>query len=314
MVLNHTSLGGPDVHTAVKWLEDTTVGMSVLVRDGIAQSILRMNRPVDETRCLADCSLFDVYQALRKRGARDEYQFLMQLSNKVPLLSDIGQDIENRFLSCEATKLSQEDGAPLVLCAITDGIAVGFPTEPVWNHDQLTIRFNEMQTDGHIVEASEIIAIDNLTRLAHARSISERHRAFLRQCTNSAKLWSVRKAAFPNLVFGQEVERRFTKLGGADLRMLVDKLAMLDTLTAAWRDDGEAAPQRWDIAGVRGESETVRKSKKKLLRERRFMSHEGTRKEFLWHADFRGSERIHFRFDPSTYEVEIGYIGPHLPL
>jgi hypothetical protein len=43
-------------------------------------------------------------------------------------------------------------------------------------------------------------------------------------------------------------------------------------------------------------------------------SSQGTQKLFEWHARFGSSGRIHLRFDPSSYEVEIGYIGPHLPL
>ena len=34
-----------------------------------------------------------------------------------------------------AKELPPEDGEPLVLCAITDWIAVGFPSDPVWDSD-----------------------------------------------------------------------------------------------------------------------------------------------------------------------------------
>ena len=52
----------------------------------------------------------------------------------------------------------------------------------------------------------------------------------------------------------------------------------------------------------------------RLREERRFRSHRGTRELFEWHARFGSSGRIHLRMDPSSREVEIGYIGPHLPL
>ena len=54
---------------------------------------------------------------------------------------------KNRFLGCEVETLSQEEGAPLLLCAITDGIAVGFPSGD-WNRHWLTVRFTEMPDDG----------------------------------------------------------------------------------------------------------------------------------------------------------------------
>lgn len=35
---------------------------------------------------------------------------------------------------------------------------------------------------------------------------------------------------------------------------------------------------------------------------------------FEWHARFGSGGRIHLRFDASIREVEIGYVGRHLPL
>ena len=51
------------------------------------------------------------------------------------------------------------------------------------------------------------------------------------------------------------------------------------------------------------------------LREaRRFRSSRGTRELFEWHARFGGNGRIHLRIDSTTREIEVGYIGHHLPL
>ena len=312
MVLNHASLLAPNQHTAVERLKDVTAGMLELVRDGIVRKTLRMSHPLHETHCMPDWSLWDALLELRR--GQGEFAFFASLASKLPLLSDIDQDIKGRFLGCEAKALPPEDGAPLVLCAITDGIAVGFPSDG-WDRDQLTIRFNEMLPDGNIVEASE--AIDNLTRSAHARSICERHRAALRQCKNGVELWKAREAAFPNLVFGPDVEHHIAKLGGTDLRMLVEKLTMLDALTATWRANRGPAPPGWDEAGVRNESETVRRMNPELREARRFRSRCGPPELFFWHIDFRGDKRIHFRFDdshvPHKRKVEIGYIGKKLP-
>ena len=46
---------------------------------------------------------------------------------------------------------------------------------------------------------------------------------------------------------------------------------------------------------------------------RRFRSGGGTRVLFEWHARFGSAARIHLRFDARTREIEIGYIGVHLP-
>ena len=188
------------------------------------------------------------------------------------------------------------------LCAITDGIAVGFPSNG-WDRDQLTVRFNELSDDDIILEASE--TIDNLTRIAHARSICERHRDVLRQCKNFAELWENRTIAFPHLVFGPDVE-----VNAADLQTVINKLTSLDDTAAKWRDIGGAVPP-W-MSKVTPESGSVMNNEK-LREARRFRSHHGTRELFEWHARFGSGGRIHLRFDPRTFEVEIGYIGKKLP-
>ena len=148
MVLNHASLCASDQQTAVDLLHSMAAGMAVLVRDRVATGNLRMRYSIYETLCLNGCSLFDAYQGLRQRGARDEYHFLVRLSTKCPLLSEVKQDIMDRFLVCQEKTLSKEDGAPLLLCAITDGVAVGFPSESTWDRDRLTVTFEELLSDG----------------------------------------------------------------------------------------------------------------------------------------------------------------------
>ncbi len=309
MVLNHASLGSPDQHSAVDWLKDVAAGMAWFVRDGLVHRYLRSSRPLQEIFCLSNCSLWDAILELRVGGARDEHLLLVRLSTKVPLLSDVGQDVADRFRACEAKTLPPKDGEPLVLCAITDGIAVGFPSDPVWDRDNVTVSFNELLPDGNIGEASE--TIDNLTRSVHALPICERYRANLRQFTNSAALWESREEAFPNLVFGPDVEHNLTTLNSSALQIVIKRLASLDESAREWPDKGDAMPS-WKCK-VTPESQSVRNNPQ-LLRFRQFKSHQGTQKLFEWHARFGSSGRIHLRFDPSSYEVEIGYIGPHLPL
>ena len=321
MVLNHASLRVFDPHTAVAWLKGMAAGMLVLVNDGVAQETLVMSQSIYETNYLTNRSswndLDEVLQGLRRSGARDERDFIMDLLfNKGRSLSDIG-----RLRDCKATTLPPEDGKPLVLCAITDGIAVGFPSDG-WERDQLTISFNEtlIDDDGNIVEKSKTKTIDNLTLRTHARTICRRHhqrqRDARRRCRKGTELWEVREIAFPNLVFGPDVEGHIAKLGGTDLRMLVEKLAMLNVLTAQWRNNRAPAPSGWKVAGVRDESATVKRDPT-LREERRFRPRRGPRQLFFLHTDFRVGKRIHFRYDDSHFphkrEVEIGYIGEKLP-
>ena len=301
--MHHASVRAPDRGTAVRWLQDVSTGMAELVRNKVAQSSLRMPRPLQEVDCLPGYSLFDAYQDVRRDGERETYLFLMGLSAKVPLLSEVRVDVKDRFLACEAQHLPPEDGEPLVFCAITDGIAVGFPSEPAWDGDRLSVSFNELLPDGRLEACSE--TIDNLTRSVHARPICACHRVSVLQGQSPAGRWERRDDVFPHLTFGPDVKPPPEFLG-----VVVKRLAELDESAAEWHTVGGAAP-RWK-SKVTPESDRLMKDKK-LREARRFRSRRGTHELFEWHARVGSGMRIHLRFDADTKEVEIGYVGPHLP-
>ena len=309
MVLNHASVLAPesDRESVVNWLLDLAGGMAVLVRDRVVQNSLRMAHGFHDTPCLPGYSLFEASADVRVRGFRDEYAFLMRLATKIPLLSDVGEEIRDRFRTCEERTLAPPDGEPLVFCAIADRIAVGFPTAPEWDCDQVTVQFDELLQEETIEPRSE--EIDQLTRATHAEPICARHRYRLRAGTDPESLWENRDAAFPNLTFGPGVEdnlRSFAHL----FSTIVGRLDDLDASARGWVTHGGPAPP-WRTK-VTPESDSV--MNRRVLRDaRRFPSHHGMHKLFEWHARFGGSGRIHLRFDPDSREVEIGYIGPHLP-
>lgn len=310
MVLNHASLSVPNRHAAVDWLEGMTTGMSMLIGDGVVQNHLRMRLSLYEIKCVSGWSLFDACLALQQKGSREESVFFMSLSSKVPLVSDLDQNIEDRFRACQAKTFSSEDGAPLVLCAITDGVAVGFPSDPIWDREKLTVKFDEMVSDGSVLEASE--SIDNVTRAEHARPICERHRIHLRhQISSFTELWEKKGEAFPNLVFGPDVKRSLSALDDAFVQTIVNKLKSLDDTAAVWSDTKSGLPP-WG-SKVTAERNSVMNNAE-LREARRFLSQHGTRELFEWHARFGRSGRIHLRCSSRTYEIEIGYIGQHLPL
>ena len=216
MILNHTSVQCPDRQTAIGWLKDVSTGMAHLVSNKVVQSSLRMKHPEQEITCLPDYSLFDAYQDLRKNGARDEYGFLMRLSTKCPLLREVELDIKDRFQACEAKQLPSEDGEPLVFCAITDCIAVGFPSESVWDSDRLAVSFDELLPDASIEERCE--SIDNLTRFVHARLIYERHRETFLQFESPLALWEHRECHDTTGVFSaHRQETRRTRQGSCGM-------------------------------------------------------------------------------------------------
>lgn len=311
LVLNHASLKSAGEHESLAWLEDLAKGVTALVGAGVARKALRMRRWPQAMDWLDGRSLHDAYLLLLKRGgrARESAAYLLGLSAKAPLLSGVASEVRDRFLRCEEKTLPGVDGEPLVLCALTDAIAVGFPSEPVWDRDRLCIVFLELLRDGTFEDVQE--DIDNLTRSAHASPILDRHRDRLRrQCLDAADLWTRRQQIFPHLTFGPDVESHLAKLNPGLLSTLVKRLADLDDSAAAWPDAGGAEPP-W-TCHVSDESESV-KTNPKFRDARRFSSVTGEPVLFYWHARFGKAERIHLRFDAPKDGIEIGYVGSHLP-
>ena len=312
MVLNHASVVADDRRIAVVWLKDIVVGMSQLVNSGVVATVLRMKQSEYETSCVGNWTLNDAYQELRRQDERDAYLFLRRLGSKVPLIEDVGADVKDRFLRCGERSLSSPDGDPLVLCAITDWIAVGFPSDSAWDSDQITVSFEELLPDGDFQEACE--TIDNLTRQKHAPQICDRHRQRVLQgfqdFRDGAAMWESREEAFPNLMFGPDVEGQITDLNTGHLGTVVNRLVSLDSSALAWQETGGASPP-WESL-VTNESTTVRNDRR-LSEQRRFRSQDGTSHLFMWHARFGSGGRIHLRFDAESRTVEIGYIGSHLP-
>ena len=309
MVLNHVSLSTVEWHDALKFLPDLADGMASLVRGGAAQSTLRMSRSLHENYWPGQRSLFDAFRQIRREGARDQSLFLMKLSEKAPLLSDLGPHVTDRFPMCGARTLPPDEGAPLVLCVITDAIAVSFPSEPAWDRDRLAVEFEELLPDGKMEKACE--DIDNLARSAHASLIVDRNVGRLRRrCADATDLWGRRRQMFPHLAFGQDVGDHLVRVNAGWLSTLVNRLGDLDDAAAAWADAGGDAPP-WTCK-VTPESTSVMNNER-LREARRFKSVNGEPMLFAWHARFGRGARIHLRFDARTRQIEIGYIGVHLP-
>ncbi len=310
LVLNHASLRACGFPEAAALLPDLVVGMAELVRNRAAQSVLRMVRSVSEIRLQGGESLWDAFLEMKRQGARDQYVFLMRLGQKAPLLNGLAPAVTARFRSCEAKRLPPEDGESLLLCALTDSIAVSLPSEPDWDHDRLGVQFHELLSDASIGDAEE--EIDNLARSGHASCIVERWRGQCRRsCASPAELWGRRGELFPHLLFGPDVEDQLAELNAGWLQTVLNRLGALDEAAEAWALSDGAAP-RWRCK-VTPESDRVM-GNPKLREARSFRSVGGERLPFGWHARFGSGGRIHLRFDAGTREIEIGYLGRHLPL
>ena len=310
MVLNHASLCVADrQRDEIRgWLMGLAHGMAELVTQGVVQTALRMERSPYEINCLDDYSLWDAYVDLQLNGQRDEFLFFVRLALKLPLLQDVTAQVQERFLGCEGLNPPHEEGKPLLLCAIADWISISFPSQPDWNHSRLAVHFLELGPDARLEETTE--EIDNVASPHHAAEITEQHQHRLLAGSDPTTLWENRQTVFPNLGFGPGVEENLRNAAGL-FSVIVGKLVLISQSADEWSIAGGPAPD-WKTKVTR-EGTSVRNNPT-LLAARRFPSQDGGYRIFEWHARYGNNGRIHLFFDSATQIIEIGYIGPHLPL
>ena len=227
MVLNHASAAFPSRQDALDWLKDMAAGMSALVRERVTDSALRMSVNLYEIPCADGWSLHDAMYELNHKGAKEEYLFLARLSQKYPLIAEIGDDVKGRFLRCETRELSPEDGKPLIMCVIANAVSVSFPSDSVWDKDEITVRFDELLPDATIDEASE--TINNIARATHAQPIIARHKKAAILSADMETLWNMREEIFANLAFHPNVKSRLKDLSPAQLRGVAKAFYKMDT-------------------------------------------------------------------------------------
>ena len=116
------------------------------------------------------------------------------------------------------------------------------------------------------------------------------------------------KRCFQHLLFGLDVDDKVKKSG--QLTAILPRLQRLNNSAAFWKKVGGPIPP-WSSDVTPESGSTV--GDPKLSSTRMFRSHDGTLRLFEWHAKF-GRMRIHLFFDADSRTIEIGYIGPHLPL
>ena len=209
MVLNHASVVRVDEHQTSVWLKDMALGMKLLIETGVT-SLQQGFRMSNEGCAVYYSMLYGDSSARRNPATREEIEFLTTLGSRVPLLGDADNELIDRISSCQETTLPPEDGKPLLFCVFTDGIAVGFPSNTVWDRDEVSVRYEEILPDENFEEAVE--AVDNLTRSIHAPLIHERHMATLRQLTNPDAFWNAREEAFTRLKFLPRVKGQLNDL------------------------------------------------------------------------------------------------------
>ncbi len=198
----------------------------------------------------------------------------------------------------------------MLTCVVNDSVAISLPSDRKWQRDEIKVTFEELLPDEAVELRTELI--DNLANVNHARAIIQRHQCRLwSECGSFAELWHGWRRMFPNLLLGPDVQHQSSKLNRGWIQTICNRLADLDQTAKEWKSVPRAAIQ-WQCK-VTMESESTM-ANPRLNKERRFESGRGGHHLFLHHARFGNGGRIHLRIDHRRREIEVGYIGLHLPI
>jgi hypothetical protein len=310
MIFNEASLAPNDwgAAAATAAIVDIAQAMTLIVTEAVVARSLRLSREISEIIIYESYSLYDLLvKSVGTSSTREEARFWLSLVTKYPLHSELPEAVKDRFLGCApaATAIGSHEG--LMLCAIQSGIAISLPTDVAWKSDQLSVHFGEMLPDGSVVNVAE--SIDNIAGMAQAETVVARHHTVRFHQATATNFWENRNKLFPALSFGVGVEKNIAEIGENQFSTIMGCLQDLNMSAETWSKD---SPLEWRRK-VTPESASLMDNPK--LRETRyFKNRHGQSQLYEWHARFGSSGRIHLYADPTDFSVEIGYIGPHLPL
>ncbi|MFV1918147.1 hypothetical protein VPH46_01830 [Sphingomonas sp. MJ1 (PH-R8)] len=302
LVLNDACLGGAlSIGDAATLAEDIERGLADLIAAGHAVSTMRLTSSTGEVLISPGVTLADVLMHLLRHttGGR----LLTRLATKYPVEDDVADDELAALV--EWSIPAHPQSLSLLLCARSGRIAVTISDDLNWTIDPLTL---VVATDPAKPAATTNVEIDNVFSAASAAALSARLIAAFVATATPAELWRDRLQLFPNVDFAPRVERDLADLGALQYGSAVSRLRELDKASGNWEAE-HASPTY--LSKVTGESGATMD---KYGAYRIFRSATGSDETFELHARLAGGFRLHLREIMASRRIEIGYIGPHLPI
>lgn len=236
---------------------------------------------------------------------RDLRIFFLKISAKVNFEQDVSDAVKEQFYLSDF-HFEQRQAGGLGLAWLLHTTAVSLPFEEYWQKTHIRVCHTWFDAE---TERAEDVEVLNLADMAHVQVISdemtERAQGTLRE--QPVALAERKADCFPHLTFGMDVDAQIAELSVEVLRMTIAKLIVLDAAVRNWRRERIEEPV---LPKVNTESEATMQ---RYGNEREFRSASGEKKVFNLHAMMGGGYRVHFRIDKELKNLEIGYIGEHLP-
>lgn len=236
----------------------------------------------------------------------DLKNFFWSISTKMNFDHAVSNAVKSRF-SLSDFHFEQRQAGGLGLAYLLDTTAVSLPSEEYWLQTHIRVRHTWLENAE--TEREEDVETLNLSEMTHVPVVFDELTGKAQGVLKDKPVnFAERKAdCFPHLTFGLDVDAQIAELSVEILRVAIAKLSVLDGAVRNWRREKTEEPV---LPQVNTESEATMQ---RYGNEREFRSASGEKKVFNLHAMMGSGYRIHLQIDKEHKNLEIGYIGEHLP-
>ncbi|NET15044.1 MAG: hypothetical protein F6K08_20545 [Okeania sp. SIO1H6] len=307
MVLNELSLQTPvaDISAARKLMSGLIQTLIQAKKLGV--KILRTDRDLNYIELTPN---YPIASWRNDREVdREERRFFRSLITKVPLWSDVAEEIKSKFDLSEVWHQGKlAEGLRLAL--ISDSLAVSLLSEPKWYTNFLELQVTELDENEQLTDYSEKIV--HASRSSHVKQNTEwiksriKNKLFDRQ-VDGETLWKSRQEFFPNLIFCEQVEQQLQNLntGNPMFQQVKKRLFELEQYCKTWKTGAfnkNILP-----------SKTTPESDLRIQQFRQQLTikcPDGKERLFNWHLRMTpGAWRLYFSEELGPGKIIIGYIS-----
>lgn len=272
---------------------------------------LRCSKQITEYKLTPTKTIYDwVIEDLSKR--KEERLYLLQISEKYPLLKDVETKTLNDFYVYDCY-INNKQSPEYTLAYLDSLLLISFHSEEIWKKHLLDLKVSKV-SETEIAGTTEIIDINstlkNFSNLDHLTLHEDWFKEILQtKSVDKFSFWSFKNNLFPNLIFTEEVKSNMQNIQDLQYKQVIRKLIDLELLVKKW-NDGEFPFDSISGSWSSESNITLQKYKK----EHTFTVPSGENLLFNYHLKCTiNAWRIYFYPVNSSHKVIIGYIGKHLP-
>jgi hypothetical protein len=250
-------------------------------------------------------TVFDAALDIQKDDV-EVFQYLVTLQSMVPADSGVPDELEVAVIDFTADcpvadfehcfDAARDALVDFAVAAILPGVLTSLGIDKLWDADVLALQHK-----------GAAYHVDHVANVDHANICVRRRRENLFETLTSRNFGELAQRAFPNLSFGVDVPDQIRKFSANVLPLAFSRLRDLDTRVSDWKRS-EMLPERLPMITPESKGTMDRYGNNRVFR-----NAQGAKATFECHMWIDKGHRIHLIKHDGERQIEVGYIGHHLP-